>query len=53
MKNKLLSLAVVVLGVPILAHAITLPSPYGVCKNSWLVEMFNAALAAVGLPPIC
>lgn len=53
MKNKLLSLVVAVLGIPILAHAVTFPNPPGVCKNSLLVEFLNLVLASVGLGPIC
>lgn len=53
MKNKLLSLAVAVLGIPILAHALTFPSPPGVCKNSLLVNAFNTVLTALGYQPIC
>ncbi len=55
MKAKLLLLAVAALGTPILAHAVTLPNPPGLCANAppWLIAAINAALASVGLGPIC
>ncbi len=53
MKTKLLLLAVTVAGIPVLAHAVTLPSPPGVCSNSTLLAAINAVLSSIGLPQIC
>jgi hypothetical protein len=53
MKTKLLSLAVAVLGIPILAHAVTPPiPPDGFCAHapSWLINLANGVLASLGLP---
>jgi len=54
MKNKLLLLAVAVLGTPILAHAVT-PPTNGFCSNasSTAITKINFLLSLVGLGPIC
>jgi hypothetical protein len=53
MKTKLLSLAMAVLAIPIVAHALTFPSPPGVCKNDLLKEVANFVLALLQLGQIC
>ncbi len=55
MKAKLLVLAAATLGTPLLAHAVTLPNPPGLCSNAppWLVAAINAVLTLLGLGPIC
>ena len=56
MKAKLLSLAVAVLGTPILAHAVTPPTaPDGLCAHAsgTAVTVINILLALLGKGPIC
>jgi len=54
MKNKLLLLAVAVLGTSILAHAVTPPTD-GFCSHAsgTAITTINSLLALVGLGPIC
>lgn len=56
MKTKLLSLAVAVLGTPILAHAVTPPTPPDAfCAHApaAVIAKINAVLTLLGFPPIC
>ncbi len=56
MKTKLLSLAVAVLGTPILAHAVNFPNPSdAACTHvpPQLIIWANAVLGLLGLGPIC
>jgi len=55
MKNKLLLLAVAVLGTPILAHVLTPPPTDGFCSNASgrAITVINFLLALVGQGPIC
>jgi len=56
MKTKLLSLAVAVLGTPILAHAVTRPTPPDAfCAHvpAPVIAAINAVLTGLGFPPIC
>lgn len=55
MKTKLLSLAVAVLGIPILAHAFPPNPPGAACTNapSLIIAIANAVLALLGVGPIC
>lgn len=50
MKNKVLSLAVVVLGTPLLAHAVTYPSPPdGFCLHAQIPQfLIDLALQILG-----
>jgi len=54
MKNKLLLLAVAVLGTPILAHVLTPPTD-GFCSHASgrAITVINFLLALVGQGPIC
>ncbi len=54
MKAKLLSLAVAVLGTPILAHAVTPPTE-GFCSHAsgTAINVINMLLALIGQGPIC
>ena len=55
MKNKLLLLAVAVLGTPILAHVLTPPPTDGFCSHASgrAITVINFLLALVGQGPIC
>lgn len=56
MKNKLLVLAMAVLGTSILAHAVNAPNPSPTACNavpSNLILIANAILGALGLGPVC
>ena len=55
-KAKLLLLAVAVLGTPILAHAVTPPTPPDAfCAHAptAVIAAINAVLTGLGFPPIC
>jgi hypothetical protein len=55
MTTKLFSLAVAVLGTPILAHAFPPTLPNAACTHAPLaiIGWANAVLVALGFPPIC
>ena len=56
MKNKVLVLAVAVLGTSLLAHAVNAPNPSpAACDHvpSGLIAAANLILGALGLGPIC
>ncbi len=58
MKTKLLSLAVAVLGVSVMAHAVgppTVPTaPDGLCSSQGVaVTVINILLSLIGQGPIC
>jgi hypothetical protein len=55
MKTKMLSLAVAVLGIPILAHAVNIPTaPSGLCSSQGVaVTVINFLLAVIHQGPIC
>jgi hypothetical protein len=55
MKNKLLLLAVAVLGTPLLAHVVNIPTaPSGLCSSRGAaVTVINILLSLIGQGPIC
>ena len=56
MKAKLLLLVVALLGTPILAHAVTPPTPPDAfCAHvpPAVIAAINAVLTGLGFPPIC
>ncbi len=55
MKTKLFTLAVAVLGIPMLAYAMTVPAaPAGLCSDQGVaVKVINFLLSLIGQGPLC